>query len=271
MRRALRTSAAVALVALTVAPLARADLEGLRPPPPRAAGPGPGGTFLSVGGLLETAPGARPLAGGYAALGLATDKLFVPRAPQVAARAVPVAATPDAAARGPLVSRALAREVVNAAWRAAGIAASEGRLESIVRRARWSGVLPEARLRYTQWVDDRVSLGGEVGDDTPRAYSSQGTRTAYEARLTWRLDRLLFAEEETAVERMRYEQEVARLRIAGQALDALFAWQRAVIDEREATRADPDSREVLDARVRVSEAEATLDVVTAGFWSARRP
>ena len=132
-------------------------------------------------------------------------------------------------------------------------------------------MLPEARLRYTQWVDDRVSLGGEVGDDTPRAYTSQGTRTAYEARLTWKLDRLVFADEETAVERMRYEQEIARLRVAGQALEALFAWQRAVIDEREASRADPDSREVLDARIRVAEAEATLDVVTAGFWSARRP
>ena len=116
-----------------------------------------------------------------------------------------------------------------------------------------------------------MSLGGEVGDDTPRAYSMQGTRSSYEARLTWRLDRLVFADEEPAVERMRHDQELTRLRIAGQVLEALFAWQRAVIDAREASRADPSSREALDAGVRVAEADALLDVLTGGFWGHRRP
>ncbi|MBL8606348.1 MAG: hypothetical protein JNL38_03470, partial [Myxococcales bacterium] len=206
----------------------------------------------------------------FAALGVATDRIFFP---SVGGRAPSPEVTPPAPAPPgrAIVTPALAREVVAAAWRAASLPASDARLESVVRRARWSAALPEARLRVAQSVDDRMSLGGEVGDDTPRAYSMQGTRSSYEARLTWRLDRLVFADEEPAVERMRHDQELTRLRIAGQVLEALFAWQRAVIDAREASRADPSSREALDAGVRVAEADALLDVLTGGFWGHRRP
>jgi hypothetical protein len=211
------------------------------------------------------------MAGGYAALGLATDRFLYPapiRAPSTLARSLAEAPAPKPAPeKRPVLSQKLARDAVQAAWRAAGVPASESRMDSMARRARLSGALPETRLRVVQWVDDRLTATGEWNEDPTRAYATQGTRRIYEARLTWRLDRLLFAEDETTLERLRYDQELARLRIAGQVLEALFAWQRAVVDAREA---EAGTREELDAQLRVSESDAMLDVMTGGWWSTRR-
>src|SRR5262249_3728313 len=88
-----------------------------------------------------------------------------------------------------------------------------------------------------------------------------------EARLTWRLDRLLFSEDEPALERIRLETKDARAKVAGRALEALFEWQRAGI---ELAWTDPGTRERALVELKVVEAEAALDVLTNGWFSAWR-
>jgi hypothetical protein len=164
-----------------------------------------------------------------------------------------------APARLPL-SRDVARLAVTAAWRASGLGADDARLDSIVSRARWSALLPETRLRATRLLDDRTDSAEP---------SSLATRQnlGLEARLTWRFDRLLYADEETSIERVRVDRSEARVRVATRVLTALALWQRAWVEGR---RAPPESTDAFDCALRASEAEATLDVLTAGWFSTWR-
>jgi hypothetical protein len=165
---------------------------------------------------------------------------------------------------------------VEAAWRSASLAPDDARLDAIVSRARWSAVLPETRLRAIRYDDQRLST--DASADTSRLRDSTGANLGLEARLTWRLDRLLYADDEPAFERMRLERHDARARIAGRVLEALFHWQRAWLEVRAAQAASREAREPpnrpsrdeAEASLRVAEAEATLDVLTGGWFSSRR-
>jgi hypothetical protein len=153
----------------------------------------------------------------------------------------------------------LARACVAAAWRAAGLGVDDARLDAIVSRARWSGLLPEARLRVIRWEDERL-----YADTAPATLRDSATaNVGLEARLTWRLDRLLFSEDEPSFERIRLERQDARAKLAGRTLEALIRWQRAWIDAR-------DAPQLVELTLRVIEEEATLDVLTAGWFSAWR-
>ncbi len=131
----------------------------------------------------------------------------------------------------------------------------------MIRRARLSALLPEVRVRAAR-TDDAREAQSDVTDDTARTSATLGARFYMEGRLTWRLDRLAFADEEPGVERIRLERVELRSRLALRALEALFAWQRAELDAR-----DGDSAE---AGLRLLEAETTLDVLTGGWFSAWR-
>jgi len=167
-----------------------------------------------------------------------------------------------------------ARTAVAAAWRAAGLGVDDERLDAILTRARWSALLPEARLRATRYDDERFTTDASV--DTSKLRDSTAANVGLEARLTWRLDRLVYADDEPAFERMRLERHDARGRIAGRVLDALFHWQRAELELRWAQAAARDAREAvrtrdeLDALLRLMEAEATLDVLTGGWFGVWR-
>lgn len=162
----------------------------------------------------------------------------------------------------------LARSCVAAAWRAAGLGADDARLDSILSRARWSAALPEARLRAVRFEDARLSL--DTGTDTSRLRDSAGANVGFEARLTWRLDRLLYADDEPAIERIRIEQRDARTRIAARVLEALFHWQRAALDLRSLPPSQHGTRDEADVRLRLMEAEAALDILTNGAFAAQR-
>jgi hypothetical protein len=95
--------------------------------------------------------------------------------------------------------------------------------------------------------------------------ASGGASLWLEARATFRLDRLVFADEEIALERLREDRAVARQKLVDRVLDALFAWQRALVVRDDPSR-DPEER--ARAAVTAIEAEATLDVVTGGWMSA---
>ncbi len=162
----------------------------------------------------------------------------------------------------------LARACVGAAWRAAGLGADDARLDGLVSRARWSAVLPEARLRAVRFEDARLSL--DTSTDTSKLRDSTGANVGLEARLTWHFDRLIYADDEPAFERIRLEHRDARARIAAKVLEALFHWQRAALDLRTLPPTQQGTRDEADVRLRLMEAEAALDVLTNGWFAAHR-
>lgn len=174
---------------------------------------------------------------------------------------------PDASERAPpvVLTAALARACVATAWRVAGLGHDDSRLDAIVSRAHWSALLPEARLRAIRFDDERLSTDATF--ETSRLRDAAGVSVGLEARLTWRLDHLLYAEDEPSFERMRLERHDSRHRLASQVLDALFHWQRARLELRYALRG---TRDEIDASLRALEAEATLDVLTDGWFTALR-
>ncbi len=239
------------------------------------------GTWVSLLGLTRRTPGGAQEIGGFVVVGLPLDRVARaparPRdslAPSLVSSWVPASAAspmtepqgprfrPD---EGPLLTPKIARACVFAALRAAGLGADDLRLDGVLSRARWSAVLPEARLRAVRFDDARLSTDTTV--DSSRLRDSTGANMGLEARLTWRLDRLLYADDEPAFERMKLDRVAARARVAGRVLDALFHWQRAWIELKWSQH---DSREESEAAARMVEAEATLDVLTAGWFSSHR-
>jgi hypothetical protein len=191
------------------------------------------------------------------------------------ANVVPVSAVEEAPVG---VTPRLARAAVEAAWRAAGLGSDDARLDAIVSRARWSAVLPETRLRAVRFDDQRLYAESNVDANANRLRDTAGANVGLEARLTWRFDRLLYADDEPSFERMRLERHDARARIAGRVLEALFHWHRAWLEVRwiqaasREAREPPNrpSRDEVEAALRLAEAEATLDVLTAGWFTSSR-
>jgi len=157
------------------------------------------------------------------------------------------------------------RALVRAAWRAARLLPDDDRVANLAARARASALLPELRLRVLRTVDESLRLA-PTEDDPTRATSSGGVAMHYEARATWRLDRLAFADEEVPLERIRAEQGEQRLRLTMHVLEAVAAWQRATARSVDPTISAYDRA---DASVRAAVAETTLDALTDGAWSER--
>ncbi|MFI5302086.1 MAG: hypothetical protein ACHREM_28680 [Polyangiales bacterium] len=160
-------------------------------------------------------------------------------------------------ARARLASRAL-RKLVAAAWAHAHLDDDEI-LGELAARARDSALLPELRLRAHTASGIGTSLA-TASDLTTRTYATDTAQTLYEARLTWRLDRLVFAEEEVSLERLRLERIELRQRIAARVVDLFVAWLRARAKATDATT----SVEREAARLLELEARATLDAYTDG-------
>lgn len=233
-----------------------------------------GEAWISLGGFTrQTIAGEREV-GGLVVLGLPFDRIAraSPRTPFVPISNVVTSAETEPVGLTPRIARA----AVEAAWRAASLDPDDARLDAIVSRARWSAVLPETRLRAIRFDDQRLSTDASV--DTSRLRDSTGANLGLEARLTWRFDRLLYADDEPAFERMRLERHDARARIAGRVLEALFHWHRAWLEVRWAQAASREAREPpgrpsrdeVEASLRVMEAEATLDVLTNGWFTSTR-
>jgi hypothetical protein len=173
---------------------------------------------------------------------------------------------PERPATGSVVlTTEVARTCVRAAWRTLGIA-DDVSIDSMASRARTSAALPELRLRAMRTVDEsgRVTLS----DTDPFRYTEAGTATSWlEARLTFRLDRLIFADEEVSLERVRVERSELRARAAAKVLQALFEWQRAYALVQEPAIS---SAEHFAAILRELEASAILDVMTDGWFGRFR-
>jgi hypothetical protein len=231
-----------------------------------------GGSWVSVVGFTKQMAYGQYDRGAMLVVGLALDRIATgpvhrltdPPRPPDPGPVVPAPAPP--APKLDLVSPTLARSCVAAALRASGVGVDDARLDALVSRARASAWLPETRMRAMRtWTDanDTTTL---TTTDLGNVYDTLGANLVLELRLTWRFDRLLYAGDEPTIERVRLERQDARSRLATRVLEVLFAWQRATY---EAKGAPAGSREEAEARMRIAETEATLDVLTSGWFSER--
>lgn len=161
----------------------------------------------------------------------------------------PVMVTPD-----------LARTVVRAALKRAKLEDPWSRVDALASRSRAASLLPELRFRVSRLVDEDQQLSPTEYDPT-RITASGGTSLWLEARATWRLDRIVFGDDEMALERMRHDRAEAQAKLIEKVLDLLFAWQRA-----EAQAASPlkTPEDRLLARLKAIEAKTSLDLLTGG-------
>ena len=166
------------------------------------------------------------------------------------------------------VTPAVARTAVDAALRKARLVDPDALVDAVASRARTAAILPELRLRASRTADEGQSLS-PTAYDPQRTTTTGGTSIWLEARATWRLDRLVFADEEVALERARAQRAELRQKVVEHVLMLLFAWQRALALEDDG-HASPE--EHLAASLRVLETEAELDLATGGWfttWRAR--
>lgn len=166
----------------------------------------------------------------------------------------------DAFAAFPL-SLSSARALVRAAFRASGLGETDAALDALSQTARQSAWLPELRVRADRTEDEHTTL---YYSDPPREYHVAGTKMAYEARLVWRFDRLMYSGDEPQIEHLRVVRIEARERLAHKTLEAFFALETSLAD---LGRAQPGSLEAREHGFRAFEAAATLDVLTGGWFS----
>jgi hypothetical protein len=162
-----------------------------------------------------------------------------------------------------VVTPQMARTAIAAAMEHAGLDASTTRVDRLASRSRTSSLLPELRLRVTRQLDDSQVLS-PTEYDPDRVTATVKASWWFEARATFRLDKLVFADEEVALERMREERVEAAKKLRERVLTLLFAWQKA-LRLREDPAAEPDLQ--TKAGFEVIEAEVTLDVLTGGWFS----
>ena len=102
-------------------------------------------------------------------------------------------------------------------------------------------------------------------DDPYRYTRDGGSGVILEARLSWRLWKLVFAPAELAVERLRQARAQRRRAFEKEVIKALFAWQRAVLLARDAGALVEEREQAL---VDALEAELRLKVLTGGWFDA---
>jgi hypothetical protein len=239
-------------------------------------------TWLSIAGFARTLEDGRNDVGAFVVVGLALDRLAAgdvrrvadpPRgAPTLVPRSSPpsvtLTATGTQQSPAPAVSPSMARACVRAALHASGLDTNEERIDALAAKARASAWLPETRMRAMRLVDTTLRTTALMTTDGVNYYDAAGANLVLEVRLTWRLDRILYSGDEPTLERLRLEREQARSHVATRAVEALFAWQRALADREQAVSG---SREEVEARLRAAEAQTVLDVLTDGWFTQRGP
>ncbi len=226
--------------------------------------------WLSVGGGLRTNGTSSDDAVVFAELGIAWDA-GAPRRSQALHMAglSESSPTPNALAASVIalpISPRVARSAVHAAYRAARFITDDA-LEGLATRARWSGLVPEVRVGARRAWDDSARFDVTTSDDWRAAGGTMHANLWLEARAAFRLDRLLFADEELAVARLRLAQSEAAQRLALRVVSGLGAWQRAWIENKAAPHGTVAA---LEASVKLNELEATLDVLTGGWFASWR-
>ncbi len=154
------------------------------------------------------------------------------------------------------------RAMIRAAWHEAGLD-NEQRLDALSERARSSAWAPEVRLRAYRGTNAGASTYASI-EAVDRSTLSDGVSTLVETRLIWRLDRVVFADEEVAIERVRLERAELRQRLASRIIELALAWLRARRAAEDPSLLGPD-REL--AAATAGEAQIALDALTGGAAS----
>jgi hypothetical protein len=263
-------------VVLTL-PLERVLARPLPPLPPPGPAAAPLASMPLEGGVGQTAVPFEPAFGPAATpfeptLGPAAHTpLPPPTSPEGAPRPTPAAFSSDPMPGQVLAALQISAEQMktlsNATLRAAGLSgAVDDRLDGLSSRARTSALLPELRLRAVQSNDQALRLS-YADTDPYRTQTSGGSALLLEARATFRLDRVLFADDEVTVERLRGDVREQRQRLLIKLAEAVGVWQRA-----QAALLDPDAspRERASSLAQAIGASTLIDVLSAGAWSRLR-
>lgn len=160
----------------------------------------------------------------------------------------------------------LVRVTIQKALKHAHLEDVGARVDAMAGRARGAAALPELRLRVSRLVDESQELS-PTEYDPHRTTASGGTSLWLEARASWRLDRLVFSDDETVFEKMRWERMEARSKLMEKVLGYLFAWQRA---KAELEKEGLEDQERLALELRAAEAEISLDTLTGGWFGGKK-
>lgn len=170
------------------------------------------------------------------------------------------------AARIPLAvhfDSAFVRAVVREAERLRGYPRARSRLDGLDTRARVAALLPELSLRAVRSTDRSLRLTPS-GAERYELTQAGGDDLLFEARASWKLDRLVFADEELRVEHLRAAYADAKDKLVLTVLKHLFSFQHA----RAKLRSEAlDAEAELTLELELFEAQAALDVLTDGFFS----
>lgn len=155
----------------------------------------------------------------------------------------------------------VAREIAGRV--AAALDGADGRMRSLIRRSRWSGLSPELRLRgvlgFDRATSREESVGIYAGDTTVRG----GRDSLAEVRLTFRLDRLVLGDGESTLERQRIELAKDRRKLIKEALDLFSDWRLSHVRAQDVSLS-PDER--LVALIDAESALAELHLLTDGWF-----
>ena len=242
---------------------------------PAHASPSSGGFSFSLSGGYRSGIFNREWSG-FLSLNVALERFAAPRAMHVEPylregppkkegepAPEPTAAVPASAPPVPRLSSRLARGSVRRALATAGYLNARTRLSSLAARARSSAVLPELALRTQRSSGQTLRLTPTTDD--PYRYTQAGTsELSFEARLTWHLDRLVFADEEVTLERLQIERDAAERRLIAYVLERLEIWQRG---KARAVDSNLDGAERETAALTAISAAIELDVLTDGWFS----
>lgn len=161
----------------------------------------------------------------------------------------------------PELSLLLVREIADRVTAALG--GAEGRIRSLIRRSRLSGLSPELRLRgvlgFDRATSTEESVGIYPGDTTVRG----GRDSLAEARLTFRLDRLVLGDGEPSLERQRIDLAAERRKLIQEALELLFDWR---LRSSRASDISLPEGERIEAAIEAESALSELHLLTGGWF-----
>ena len=162
---------------------------------------------------------------------------------------------------------AVVGKLIAAALRVNSNAAGLEQLSGLSTRSRFSATLPEITLRALR-SNDQSLRWSPAGTDTYDYTQSGGAGTLLEARASWKLDRLVFADAELAIERLRLEREARREKLLERLFDQLLSWRRATL-LLESGELDPE--QLVNAELDLYRAQVELDWLTDGAFSRLAP
>lgn len=230
-----------------------------------------GGHFtLSASFALHTEEGGSRNMGGMLFLELPIDRWLRSSTSVAEASATRAEAPPEGSAEPVelpvLVTTEVAKQAISAARGRALGRRPLSRLDDLASRARRSALLPELRLRVLHELDEEAKVS-PTDSDPYRTSEAGGRSLGFEARATWKLDRLVFADEELPITRLSLDTEAALRKVEQEVLAMLLEWQRAKTLEADALRSAEEHR---DDVLHVMALELSLDLATDGFFSRWR-